>query len=147
MIIPADKTANFYKLDKQEYENLRDKDVQKCYKKGKEEKLKDIDKEHAKIARKLEIDDRLFKTSKRDCFITLKDHKGNFREKPQVRTLNPAKPELGKVSKKILEEKIEKIRNTSGLNSWKNTDAVVKWFKNLKNKKSMSFIVFDVEKF
>ena len=80
-------------------------------------------------------------------FITLKDHKKICKEKPQVRTLNPAKPELGKVAKKILEPKIEKIRKISGLNSWKNTDAVIKWFSKLGHKKKLRFLVFDVEKF
>ena len=61
--------------------------------------------------------------------------------------MNPAKPELGKVSKKIFEKKIMQIRKVSGLHSWKNTDAVIDWFKNLRNKKNMRFIVFDVEKF
>ena len=36
LIIPADKTSNFYKLDCAQYEALRSKDVQKTYKKEKE---------------------------------------------------------------------------------------------------------------
>jgi hypothetical protein len=106
-----------------------------------------INKEHIKIATKLDIEDRMFRTSQQDCFITLKDHKSNFREKPQVRTLNPAKPELGRVSKKILEQKIETIRKISQLNQWKNTHSVIKWFKKLEKKKNLAFIIFDVEKF
>ena len=86
LIIPADKTSNFYKLDMAQYEDLRSKDVQKSYKKEKKQTFDRINKEHIKIAKKLDIDDRLFKTSQQDCFVTLKDHKTNFREKPQVRT-------------------------------------------------------------
>ena len=134
MIIPADKTSNFYKLDQAQYEDLRLKDVQKSYKKEKMQTFDKINKEHIQIAQKLEIDDRLFKTSQQDCFVTLKDHKNNFRENPQVRTLNPAKPEIGRVSKRILDEKIKVIRNISKLNQWKNTQATINWFKNLKNK-------------
>ena len=125
---------------------MRSKDVQKCYKKEKKQTFEKINKEHIKLANKLDIDDRLFRTSKQDCFITLKDHKENFRENPQVRTLNPAKPEIGRISKRILDEKIEIIRAKSKLNQWKNTHAAIKWFKNLKNKKKLAFIVFDVEK-
>ena len=51
------------------------------------------------------------------------------------------------MSKKILESKIEKIRKLSLLNSWKNTDSVIKWFNGLENKENLKFIVFDVEKF
>ena len=123
------------------------KDVQKCYKKEKDETFQKINKEHIKMARKLDIEDRVFKTSQQDAFITLKDHKDNFRNNPQVRTLNPAKPEIGRVSKVILEKKIEQVRKTSSLKQWKNTDAVIGWFKSLKDKKKLSFIIFDVEKF
>ena len=147
LIIPADKTSNFYKIEKEQYEELRQRDVQNCYKKEKIQTFDKINKEHIKIAQKLEIDDRLFRTSQQDCFITLKDHKNNFRENPQVRTLNPAKPELGRVSKKILDGKLEAIRKSSKLNQWKNTQATINWFRKLKNKKNLAFILFDVEKF
>ena len=147
LIIPADKTSNFYKIDTAQYQELRSKDVQKCYKKEKKQTFDKINKEHIKLANKLDIDDRLFKTSTQDCFITLKDHKNNFQENPQVRTLNPAKPEIGRISKKILDEKIRIIRANSQLNQWKNTQATINWFTNLKNKKKLTFILFDVEKF
>ena len=61
--------------------------------------------------------------------------------------MNPAKPEIGRVSKKILDEKIGQIRKNSRLNQWKNTQATINWFKSLKNKKKLAFIIFDVEKF
>ena len=147
LIIPADKTSNFYKLDGAQYEELRSKDVQKCYKKEKIQTFIKVNKEHIKIAEKLDIEDRIFRTSQQDCFCTLKDHKQNFREKPSVRTLNPAKPELGRISKKILEEKIRIIREKSELEQWKNTLSVINWFKKIPNKKKLSFLIFDVEKF
>ena len=37
-----------------------------------------------------------------NCFITLKDHKENFANKPTVRLINPAKNEIGRLSKSIL---------------------------------------------
>ena len=82
LIIPADKTSNFYKLDKAEYKDLRCKDVQKCYRKEKSQTFEKVKKEHIKIAMKLDVEDRIFRTSQQDCFITLKDHKSNFRENP-----------------------------------------------------------------
>ena len=109
LIIPADKTSNFYKISKDQYEELRIKDVQKCYRKEKMSSFDKINREHKKIAQKLDISDRIFQTSQQDCFVTIKDHKQNFREKPEVRTINPAKPELGRVAKKMLENKIETI--------------------------------------
>ena len=93
---------------------------------------------------KLEIEDRVFKTVKRECFITLKDHKDNFQNNPKCRLLNPTKCELGKVSQQILTKKLTIIRRKTNLNQWKNSYSVIEWFKNLKNKKNLSFIVFDV---
>ena len=81
------------------------------------------------------------------CFVKLKDHKNNFREAPSVRTLNPTKPDIGKISKKILDEKINVIRQMTNLNQWQNTKAAINWFKKIKNKKKAKFILFDVEQF
>jgi hypothetical protein len=38
-----------------------------------------------------------------EAFITLKDHKDNVESNPKCRLINPAKRELGKVSKVILD--------------------------------------------
>ena len=77
--------------------------------------------------------------------MKLKDHKSNFREAPSVRTLNPSKPEIGKISKQILERKIHVIRQMSGLNSWKNTKAAINWFKTIENKKraKLSYLMWN----
>ena len=37
-----------------------------------------------------------------NCFIAIKNHKENFLNYPKVRLINPAKNELGKISKTIL---------------------------------------------
>ena len=147
LIVPADKTSNFYVMPPDKHEELRKKDVQNNFKKVKKDALAQVNNNHKLLAQNLNIDDRLFQTSVEDCFVKVKDHKSNFRENPQVRTINPAKPELGRVSKKILDEKIHVIRQKSGLNQWKNTNAALKWFNNIRNKSNMSFIVFDVEQF
>ena len=36
------------------------------------------------------------------------------------------------------------MRTKTNLNSWKNTESVVQWFKTLQNKKKLSFIEFDI---
>ena len=46
-----------------------------------------------------------------------------------------------------MDEKIDSIRVQSKLNQLKNTHATTNWFKNLKNKKKLAFIMFNVEKF
>ena len=40
---------------------------------------------------------------------------------PLAPLLNPTKPEIGKISKQILEKKIPVIRMKSALNQWKNS--------------------------
>ena len=65
-------------------------------------KVSEIEQEAKAIAEKLELGNRIFKTSKREAKVTLKDHKGSFSHNPTCRLLNPTKPEIGKISKQIL---------------------------------------------
>jgi hypothetical protein len=69
----------------------------------------------------------------KDAFVTLKDHKENFETNPKCRLINPAKSELGKISKIVLDDINTQIRNATGLNQWKNSLSVIDWFKNIKN--------------
>ena len=103
-----------------------------------------MDKE---IAEKLELDDRLYAFSKRDAYITVKDHKENFRNNTKCRLINPAKSDVGKISKKILSRIVTSVREMSQLNQWKNSFSVVEWFKCLENKKELSFLEFDIVEF
>ena len=80
-------------------------------------------------------------------FITLKDHKENFANNPSVRLINPAKNELRKISKTILDKIYNNIRGTLNLNQWKNTQNVIGWFKSIQNKDLHKFIVFGINKF
>ena len=86
------------------------------------------------IATKLELDDRIDVTAQKQAFITLKDHKPNFRNNPTCRLINPTKPEIGKISKQILEKINTDVKTATKLNQWKNTDEVITWFNNVENK-------------
>ena len=77
----------------------------------------------------------------------MKDHKEDFRTKPTCRLINPAKSELGKISKNILEEINTKLRSTLGLNQWKSTKSVIEWFSNIDSKKNSAFIQLDIKDF
>ena len=109
--------------------------------------FKKVTKEDKAIANKLEIDDRVYSTSKREAFLTLKDHKPNYINNPTFRLLNPTKQELGKVSKQKLEKIVSVVKEKSGLHLWKNTTSVITWFKNLPNKQQLKFIQFDICEF
>ena len=66
-------------------------------------------------------------------FITLKDHKDNFQNNQISRLLNPAKNEIGRISKVILDIINENVLRTY-LDQWKNTSNVIEWFKNIQDK-------------
>ena len=80
-----------------------------------------------------------------NSFITLKDHKENFNNNPTVRLINPAKNELGHISKAILDTANKNIREAMGLNQWRNTDTVIDWFKSVRKKHLCKFVVFDIK--
>ena len=85
--------------------------------------------------------------SNSNCFVSLKDHKDNFANNPKTRLLNPAKNEIGRISKDILDNINKSLRSTLQLNQWKNTVDVIDWFKKIKNKPQHKFVVFDVKDF
>ena len=129
------------------YNELVEREVQKEYKKVTPNEEKKVENGQKKIVLNLELEDRVFATTKRQPFATLKDHKENFPNNPKVRLINPSKPEIGRVAKQLLEKINKVIRNKSGLQQWKNTTSVVNWFKLIQRKKSQKFIKFDVANF
>ena len=81
------------------------------------------------------------------AFITLKDHKKNFRSKPSCRLINPYKNEIGKISKIVLEKINKKLLKELDSNQWKNTDDVICWFRNIPSKSECKFIQLDIKEF
>ena len=147
LLIPADKTTNFYNMDTCTYNDLLQKNITKTYKKVTPSTTNPIELEAQSIAKKLDLDDRINITAKREAFVTLKDHKPNFVNNPTCRLINPAKSEIGKISKEILDRINTNIIYKLSLNQWKNTKAVLSWFNGLDDKDSCTFIAFDVVDF
>ena len=54
--------------------------------------MREKTKEDRRIATKLELSDRIDVTAKREAFITLKDHKPNFRNRPTADLSTPVNP-------------------------------------------------------
>ena len=46
-----------------------------------------------------------------NCFIMLKDHKENLQNNPSVQLINPAKNELGRLSKFIIQAVNKELRH------------------------------------
>ena len=104
IIVSADKSRNMYKMSKEDYNKFLVENVTKTYKKGNVSKVKDINKESLEIVKKLGIEDRVEKIQESEAYITVKDHKEGFRNRPLFRLINPSKTQLGKISKKILDK-------------------------------------------
>ena len=147
LIIPADKTSNFYKLEYNKYNQLLHSNVTKDYKKADSKVVRDIKAKSQAIAKELKIDDRVMKSTQTPAFITLKDHKDNFINNPSCRLINPSKPEIGRISKGILERINKNIVTKTKANLWQNTNTVIQWFNNIKDKHQKSFLIFDIVSF
>ena len=147
LLVAADKTTNFYKVGTDQYDNLLQNNINKDYKKAPQSLEKEISLGDKRIAQNLKLDDRINVTAKKQAFVTLKDHKENFDNRPSCRLINPTKSDIGKISKQILEKINTKVRASANLNQWKNTNDVIQWFKNINDKPNHSFICFDVVEF
>ena len=119
----------------------------KSYKKANPSLPKKVNIEVKKIAKEFNVDDKLNIMAKQQCFVTIKDHKPDFRTKPKYRLLNLTKSELGKLSKDILQTINTELRNKIKVNQWQNSNEVIKWFNNIPNKNECTFTVFDIPEF
>ena len=144
LIIPADKTNNYYRVKPADYEQLLEKSVHKNYKKTDRAAINNIIKAEKHITKNLDLADCINTTAQRESFITLKDHKENIKNKPTCRLINPCKPEIGKISKQLLEKIVKVVKDKTKYNHWKNTQDVITWFEDIPNKKSNTFIAFDI---
>ena len=95
----------------------------------------------------LNLDERIEQYNQNQSFITLKYHKDNFQNNLKYRLINLAKSEIKIVSKHYIDQINISIREKLNVNQWKNTQAVITWFKNIKSKSSSSFIKFDIVDF
>ena len=79
--------------------------------------------------------------------LTLKGHKENANINPKCRLIHPAKSELVKVAKIIVENINKTVREKLHCNQWRNKSNVIDWFQNITNKGNRIFIQFDIEEF
>ena len=146
-LTPADKSSNMYRLSKEEYCRLRTNAVTATYKKASNKLKEKVDKAGLKFAKKAGVGDRMEVNGTNNCFVTLKDHKDNFENNPTTRLINPAKNEVGRISKKILDKINSDLKARTGVNQWKSTSDVIRWFNNIEDKNSYTFTMFDVKDF
>ena len=145
----ADKTSNMYKLTKEEYNKMLKNAITSTYKKTNNNIKTKINSEGKRIIKKCNggILNKMEVNSESNCFITIKDHKDNFENNPTVRLINPAKNEVGRISKCILDRINKNLRNVLNINQWKNTTDVIKWFESIPEKNKHKFLIFDIKDF
>ena len=132
----ADKTSNMYRLTKKKYGQLIMNFITSTYKKANSNIKKQINKAGKNLMRDKEVIKRVETNEEGNGFVTIKEHKNFFDNHPTVQLSNPAKNELGRISKLILDKINKKISQKFELNQWKNTDTVIDWF----NQKKKTFI-------
>ncbi|XP_065665814.1 uncharacterized protein LOC136087319 [Hydra vulgaris] len=140
----ADKTTNLYNFSKNDYNHLLRNAITSNYKLSNSNIINKVNLEGKRLLKNHEVCNKTDINTSSDCFITLKDHKDNFKNNPTVRLLNPAKNEVGRISKDILSKINTDLRNILQLNQWKNTRNVIDWFKAIKDKHLYKFLVFDI---
>ena len=139
-----DKTTNLYSISGDAYRKLLNENIAKAYKKSSDNIKQVIDREGKGIASSLGLADPWRFMLRERPYITLKDHKDNFKSNPSFRLINPAKNEVGIVSKQIIDNINCRVRDATKFQQWKNTHSIIDWFSNLSGKADKSFIKFDI---
>ena len=83
--------------------------VTKVYNTTARSKINRINVEAKNLVTKLGIEDRVEQLSERNAYITVKDHKEEFREKISFRLINPSKSEIGKSVQSYLTNLIKRL--------------------------------------
>ena len=143
----AEKTSNLYRLEKEEYYRLLQNALTTTDKKSNKETARRISCEEIKYAKEVNILNKVELIGTANCFITLEDHKTNFLNHPTTRLINPAKNEIERISKQILDQINSKLWEILKVNEWKNTANVINWFKKTESKGPQKFLVFDIKVF
>ena len=134
-----------------DWKELTKNNITTDYKKSSIDKLAAANNRAKQIAEALKIDDLVEVHSSADAFITLKDQKENFRtrditRKP-ARLINPAKPQIAKVSKIILQGFNRELRFKTKLNQWQSTDEFLDWLETLGDRSDHRFFKYDITSF
>lgn len=147
VFVPADKTHNLYEMETRQYDKLLRENITKHYKRAPAKAYDLINTEARKLADQLKIADRMDILAKQNAFVTLKDHKENFTNNLPCRLINPAKNEIGLVSKRILDRVNTELRSKLNIQQWKNASEVIDWFSSIDRKDQCVFTCFDICEF
>ena len=147
LLVPADKTTNLYKVGITDNKKLLHDNVTANYQITDANNVKQINLDAENIAKTLKLNYRIKILAKKETFLTIKDHKPNFYNNPKCHLINPTKSEIGIISKKMLDQINSSIRSSTGLMQWRNSSAVISWFRKIPCKDMCKFLKFDIVDF
>ena len=147
IFVKSDKSGNLYEIEKGKYKQMMFKEVVKHYRKATPDLENELNSEAKMLAHGLGIVDRVEKYNTNNCFITIKDHKSDFKTNPECRLINPAKTQIGRVSKIIVQEICDSLRLALNINQWRSTKDCIKWFEECDKDDRCSFIKYDIREF
>ena len=119
--------------------------MMKNYEKAPPDLEKELNSEAKMLVYRLGIVDRVEKYNTKNCFITIKDHKSDFKTNPEYRLINPSKTQIGKVSKIIVQEICDSLSLALNINQWRSTKDCIKWFEEYEKNDRCSFIKYDIK--
>ena len=111
-------------MDKLSNEKLID-NITKMYRKSDIDTFNSINRKAKKFAENFNVADKAECMAPSNAFITLKEHEANFENNPKCRLINPAKLEIGRISKIFIESANSKICNKSKLLQWRISSSVI----------------------
>ena len=149
VLVAADKTRNLYEVSTEQHEKLLRDNITKHYRAAAASAYDDINEEAQMVATKLgrNLAGRMDTMAEREAYVTLKDHKERFADNLPCRLINPAKSEIGLISKRIIDNINASIRAKAGVTIWRSSAAVIEWFRAIEDKGSCSFMCFDIVEF
>ena len=143
----AYKTNNMFRLTKDQYIMLLNNSITSTYKESNNNIKKKINITGRSILKGKEVLQRMDINGESNCFITLRVYKKNFQNNPSVRLIKPAKNQLERLIKFIIQAINKKLRHYFNLNQWKNTEDVIDWFKSINENQLFKFVIFDIKDF
>ena len=114
----ADKSSNLYILKQEQYQKMLTDSIITTYKKASDNVHNKINTDGKKLVKDKDTLNLMLKNGKNECFITLKHHKPNFKSNLKVKLINPAKNEIGQISKNILDKINYQLIGSLRINQW-----------------------------
>ena len=121
----------------EQYKTILTNNVTKTYRKAERRTQLNIDRDTKTISKTFQLEKRMEGYTERPAFISLKDHKQNFKHSTKCRLIKLFKGEKCIVSKTFLEEINKKLNNHLCYNQWHSTSTVIEWFRSIENKKTL----------